>query len=96
MITLTEGSVANVLTLFFRQRHEITPLFRFLGFSQLYMSGVVYQHPILTVETLSADTAYAGFNSALELYGEGGGIFVLKSQPALPSFFPSVEAMMGA
>lgn len=25
-----------------------------------------------------------------------GGIFVLKSQPALPSFFPSVEAMMGA
>lgn len=36
------------------------------------------------------------FKLTWELYSEGGRIFVLKSQPALPSFFPSVEAMMGA
>lgn len=80
----------------FRQGHEITPLLArnkvktvSYASSCCFVSNTKCLYNIIIFD-------FSFFDLTLELYADGGGIFVLKSQPALPSFFPSVEAMMGA
>lgn len=96
MITLTEGSVVGGLAVSFRQGHKITALLA---------RNKVKTVSCASIGCFASNTkclyninifGFSFFDLTLELYAVGGGIFVLKSQPALPSFFPSVEAMMGA
>lgn len=71
-------------------------LLRFWGVGKLYISAYFHQNPSLFINELCKNAESSCLNERVGLYSGGGGIFVLKSQPALPSFFPSVEAMMGA
>lgn len=97
MTTLTEGSVASGHALSFRWRHRKTQLVSFFLSKQSQMLVLYWYLLFLTAGGKShGDLKFVNFNESVELYREGDGIFVVKSQPALPSFFPSVEAMMGA